>query len=168
MGELTGTVLKTWLQHGVFVDVGAEKEAFLELGEYRDGFTGTNDFKKGDPVSARVLDLHEGKLFLTRRTGDLTRRPRGTSPKPDTKNLPQISPDAWLDGEVEGVTIWGMFVIVTLTEGGDPVVGAVHKSEFPEGFEDKATETMRGGKVRVRVLKYDHEKKRVVMSLKDP
>lgn len=167
--QFVGKVSKVWTMMGAIVDIGVGKEGRLEIGEYRDGFQDTNDLRKGDEVNVRVLRVHDGKLFLTRRTGDLARPPpRLQQGKTDLSAVPDISPDVWLEGEIEGFSTWSLWVLVTPPGGSEPVVGMLHKSEFRDGFADSPAEAIVGGKVRVRVLEINRQDNKMKMTMKKP
>mmetsp|Transcript_122477 Transcript_122477/g.357626 ORF Transcript_122477/g.357626 Transcript_122477/m.357626 type:complete len:256 (-) Transcript_122477:9-776(-) len=165
---LDGAVVNRWRTVGCLVDVGAEKTGLLEVGEFRDGFPREgNAFRRGDKVQVRVLDVTDGKLFLTMRSGDLTRPPRRRTDPPDVEAFAGVSPEAWLEGQVDALTTWGAFVAVTPPSGGKPASGMVHKSRFSDGFPDDASKAVRGGKVRVRVLAVDAEKGKLELSMRE-
>jgi len=163
-----GKISKRWRTVGCFVDIGVENEGMLEVGEMRDGFLAEgNTYKAGDEVKVRVLDVTDGKLFLSMRSGDLSRPPRRREAAPNAAALEGVGPDAWLDGEVTALTTWGAFVAVVPPSGeGNPVVGMVHKTNFNDGFADDAERAVRGGRVKVRVLSTDVETNKVGLSMK--
>uniref|UniRef100_A0A7S4SG78 S1 motif domain-containing protein n=1 Tax=Alexandrium monilatum TaxID=311494 RepID=A0A7S4SG78_9DINO len=167
---LEGVVTNRWRTVGCFVDVGAERAGLLEVGEFRDGFpTEGNNYKRGDKVQVRVLDVSDGQLCLSLRSGDLARPPRRPKgPPADVTPLEGVSPDEWLEGEITSLTTWGAFVAVPPPSGGDPVIGMLHKSYFRDGFTDDAVKAVRGGRVKVRVLSMSVADKKVTLSMLDP
>lgn len=150
--EVTGTV-KKYTEAGAYIDVGEGTVAFLETGEFKDGFVVDGlGCKKRDNITARVLDLHEGRLYLTKRSGSLERPSRYRGKIHNVAAFKGLRPDTWFDGEVQGMNSNGLYLAIEHPSGGK-VVGFLHKSEFLDDIVDDPTKTVRGGKLRVRLLR---------------
>lgn len=164
--EYTGRVGRHHREYCVFVNVGADREGMLEVGEMQDGFPPDGiDLKGGDQVTVRILEKDGDKFYLTMRSGDLERPPRESRLSRDASVLAEVPADQWLDGVVNSMTTWGVFVRVQPPLGGEPLLVLLHKDDFKEGF---AKEAIRGAPVRVRVRGYDAEKNRALLTMKDP
>eukprot|EP00404_Azadinium_spinosum_P043191 CAMPEP_0180807116 /NCGR_PEP_ID=MMETSP1038_2-20121128/63053_1 /TAXON_ID=632150 /ORGANISM="Azadinium spinosum, Strain 3D9" /LENGTH=553 /DNA_ID=CAMNT_0022848065 /DNA_START=9 /DNA_END=1670 /DNA_ORIENTATION=- len=155
---------------GAWIDVGAEKDGFLSAAEYRDGFpTGMySDVKRGQKVSVKVLAKDEETFTVTRRSGDVTRplvTKSDASRKWDVEPFKAVAHNDWLEGQVLGMTTWGLWVGVPPPGGGELVEGLVHKGDLKEGYEDKAA---LGDVVKVRVRYADTKSGRLVCSMKEP
>ncbi|CAK9023761.1 unnamed protein product [Durusdinium trenchii] len=80
--EVDGRVIKKFFPNGWFVNIGATKDAFLEFEEAFDGFPPQkfSTWRKGASLSARILEIHDGKIYITVRSGSLERPPRFRRP----------------------------------------------------------------------------------------
>jgi len=160
-----GVVTRVYRKSTAFVDIGAEKGGMLEVGEWMDGFPQEEDrLRVGDVVSGRILSNDGERFFLTLRTGDLERKRTKVMVQGDVADFADVPLDRWLEGEVQGITIWGVFVQVSPPGGGDPHCGKVHKSNFKEGFVDKCHF---GVKVPVRVVRVDPNSNTMELTMKD-
>mmetsp|Transcript_13399 Transcript_13399/g.27966 ORF Transcript_13399/g.27966 Transcript_13399/m.27966 type:complete len:244 (-) Transcript_13399:56-787(-) len=153
--SMKGKIARTYKTAGFFMDVGAERDGLLEIDEMQDGFPTRarwNELKKanGTEVEVRVLDKTDGKLYLTMRSGDLTRPPRRRGPKDPKARaaLEDIGSEKWLEGEVEGIAFVGAFINVAHPASGVVTSVLVPQEEFTESF---LRECIRGGKVRIRI-----------------
>eukprot|EP00913_Durusdinium_trenchii_P029695 g27832.t1 len=74
-----GPVRDVWRSFA-FIDIGAERDAKLELSELEDGFSGKSlkaVLFREELVQSRVLEVGQnGAIWLTRRSGSLSRPPR--------------------------------------------------------------------------------------------
>eukprot|EP00440_Ansanella_granifera_P024784 gb/GFBE01026914.1/.p1 GENE.gb/GFBE01026914.1/~~gb/GFBE01026914.1/.p1 ORF type:complete len:235 (+),score=41.93 gb/GFBE01026914.1/:1-705(+) len=166
--ELNGIVIRPYSFAGWFVDVGATSNGFLELEEVSDGFPsdGMSTIRKGSSVVARVLQIDGQKFYLTQRSGDLSRPPRfRRSPEPEhVEAFRDVPKDAWIDGEVSGMTTKGVWVKMSPPSGGEPIRSLLLKDNFKDGFVDEARP---GLSVKVRVTAVDVPQKRVFITAKD-
>merc|ERR1712083_48629 len=68
---IEGVVIKK-IKSGVVLDVGAERAAILDAGEIRDGFPTEGMPHKNKNLSVRVLNVDDGELRVTMRSGSLS------------------------------------------------------------------------------------------------
>lgn len=167
--ELQGTVVKKYFPGGVLVDVGAEHNGMLEVGEFGDGFPMDGiPYGKGDEIVVRVLTKEEqtNKFYLTMRKGSLERPPRRRTKGTRSQDVSAfIGRQEWFEGEIDHMSAFGVYVRLESPGGDEPVVGLVSKNCFEEGFAKKAAI---GAKVRVRVAKVDPVKKYVDLTMLEP
>eukprot|EP00435_Cladocopium_sp_Y103_P049901 s1906_g15.t1 len=152
-----GFVRNVWRSFA-FIDIGAERDARLELSELDDGFPGKSlkaVLYEHHTVRSRVLEVAAGgAIWLTRRSGSLTRPPR--IQKEDENRAPEalqsLPSDIWLDGQVGDFLPTGVFVHVRDPEDGQPqpkkpLVGFLPAFLFLPGFEKEA---IRGKRIKVK------------------
>lgn len=166
--EVDGMVRRDFGFVGYFIDVGAEKNGLLEFEELVDGFPSKDDYlRKGDFVTARVLETDGENIYLTRRTGDLTRPPRfRQKPEPeDIEAFSGVPNDEWLQGVIAGMWAKGVWVKIAPPSGGRPVRSLVKREEFTGDFEK---EVFPGMNVMVRVTGVDVPQKRIDITMRDP
>jgi len=154
-----------------WVDMGEEKKGLLEACELRDGFP--TEAPLGKTVTARVLEVRDNIWYLTRRSGDLQRPPREKHGDPDINAIVALKkkpPGMWITGVVDDMVVksyaGGVFVkVVPSLADTKYVIGWCPMDELPDTFLD-SKQAIRGGSVRVRVLKADPESKEVLLSMK--
>lgn len=184
---MEGSVAQIYCPAGVAVDVGCpETFGFLEVEEFEDGFPskGPFGFRRGDWVSARVLDVNpdfrarhgvqdphgdygdSGRLHLTLRSGGLGRPPRyAADPSrapPSLAAFQGLGCDAWLHGEVVMMSSWAAYVKVAAAPGED-FVGLLYPEEFDAAF---AAQAIRGLGVRVRIKELDIACRRMLLTMR--
>lgn len=163
---LNGTI--AWFKEpgSYFVDIGAKKKGILEVGETQDGFPPSGRKKRNETVQVRVLEVAGEKVYLTMRSGSLARPPRVTREPKNIAAFESIPSDVWLEGEVRSLTRWGAYVAVASPSGEALGVGLVRPPDFDDGFSSDAARAVRGGRVRVRLLRVVGEK--VDLSMREP
>eukprot|EP00930_Biecheleria_cincta_P064172 TRINITY_DN49722_c0_g1_i1.p1 TRINITY_DN49722_c0_g1~~TRINITY_DN49722_c0_g1_i1.p1 ORF type:complete len:261 (-),score=55.08 TRINITY_DN49722_c0_g1_i1:276-1058(-) len=166
--EVDGVVVRGFGFLGYFVDIGAESNGLLEFEELVDGFPSKDEeLRKGEFVTARVLETDGINFYLTRRTGDLARPPRFREKhtQEDVEAFQGVHDDEWLQGEVAGMWAKGVWVKITPPSGGWPVRSLVKPEDFTDGF---AKTVFPGMKVMVRVTGVDVPQKRIDITMRDP
>jgi len=186
--EVSGTVKKVtpqgaWLDIGAAKSTGGGKNAVIELDEWLEegGFPTDYDQvkkSKGNTISARILELRAmgkagGQVFLTRRSGNLTRPKvfRVTKTKgnqfDDLKLVAGLKPDAWINGQIVKFAPWGVYVGFRPShpKRDTRVEGLVHTTHFADGFAAKAAV---GDLIQVRVLDVDASKGTIALTMREP
>lgn len=166
--------VKDYSKQGYHLQVGAERLGFIEMGELQEGFPSTETVDKmrnmkkvpGAEFDVRVLDKTNENLYLTMRSGDLTRPPRKLS-RPskvdEMGGLMDLGPQAWLEGEVVGVNILGAMVLLVDPTSSKEITLQLSKEHFTESFLKECT---RGAMVRVRISGKD-ENGQPIITMKD-
>jgi len=176
--KVKATNFRKWKQDAFFVNVGAEVDGYLSVGEIRDGFPTEELWDKLKSSTAegefevKVLEkTGDGQFFLTMRSGSLTRPPtmakHGSKDWSDLADFQDIGPETWLEGEVGKVTVPGVSVWLAPPAGGERISQYLSKADFMESFFN---ECIRGGKVRVRIrgIIEVRNKKLLDITMKDP
>ncbi|CAE8637288.1 unnamed protein product, partial [Polarella glacialis] len=152
---------------GYYVDIGAQREAIIDAAELTDGFPrkGQHTLRVGQSFSARVLRVTDGRAYLTRRSGSLDRPALRGYNRPDVSKFAGLVADApWLEAEVSGMALWGIFVVLRPPGHDEQVEAMVHSSQFTEDFINTAS---LGQSVRVKLLGTDAEKEKLELTMKD-
>lgn len=142
VGEtLHGVVLGMHDRDAFVVDVGAFYDAILPVWECRDGFPERFDpsLARGSNVTVRVLSVDGDAVYVTRRTGDIT-RPSSREPLTfdgDATECISEGSDAVLEGTVVNMSMSGILLKVEAPSGGY-VSGFVHRDDFYPAFLDEA------------------------------
>jgi len=165
-----GIMKKRFSKNGFFVDIGAERPGLLESGEIEDGFPTEETWDKyvdmchlkDEYFDLRVLEKSEDTLYLTLRSGDLTRPARRRLPNLDD-SFRDLSSDAWIESQVGGVYPYGVFVTVKHPTSGVEQMVLVRKSELTESFQD---DCIRGCTARIRL--FPDEEGRLCGTMKAP
>jgi len=161
---VTATVTGTLREFAVILDVGTELPALMKMEEFAEGFPLRGwPPEVGTRLEARILGRDRKGFELTMRPGGLERPPRKPKrPKGSVSAFAEVSPNEWLDGEVQGMTKWGVFVEVSPPRGGQAVAGLLHKEAIKE---DLAKTLLIGSRVRVRVAAVDVAKQRLELTV---
>lgn len=164
-GKYKGTV-KTILDFGAFVDIGAEAEGLVHVSRISpERVSDIRDYlTEGQEVDCWVTEVRDdGKFGLSMVEGKVGGRP----PPADVSKFADISSEDWLDGVVRRVVPFGAFVEVTNADG-DKAQGLVHVSQIRDGFVDNIEEELsEGQEVKVRVQSVDEEMNRISLSMKE-
>ncbi len=172
--ELEGRVTSTAL-YGIFVDIGVGRDGLVHISEMSDQRieSPTDLVQIGDTVRVRVksVDAEARRISLTMRSprveqpGDAAGRRRNRAPKRpevDLDKLGQISAGDLIEGTVNGIAPFGVFVDIGV--GKD---GLVHISELAEGRVERAEDAVTVGQsYTFRVLEVDAEGQRISLSLR--
>ena len=169
--ELEGKVTSTAL-YGIFVDVGVGRDGLVHISEMSDQRieSPTDLVQIGDVVKVRVksIDADARRISLTMRTprsesGEGRRRNRAPKrPEVNLDRLAEIKPNDLIEGTVNGIAPFGVFVDIGV--GKD---GLVHISELADGRVEKAEDAVAVGQTYTfRVLEVDAEGQRISLSLR--
>lgn len=166
--EMEGRVTSTAL-YGIFVDVGVGRDGLVHISEMSDQRieSPTDLVQIGDTVKVRVksVDPDARRISLTMRTprqegGERRRRPK--RPEVDSGKLQDIKAGDLIEGTVNGIAPFGVFVDIGV--GKD---GLVHISELAESRVEKAEDAVTiGQSYTFRVLEVDSQGQRISLSLR--
>ncbi len=150
--KFEGKVVKTEL-YGAFVDFGAEKDGLIHISQLSNHRVNsvTDVVHEGDTVTVWIhsLDTQQGRIGLT-------------MVEPPERSMRDLQPNTTVTGTVTKLTPYGAFVDVGV--GRD---GLLHISEMAEERVAKASDIVREGQeIQVRVVKVDHNKRQIELSLK--
>eukprot|EP00439_Symbiodinium_sp_Y106_P074975 s563_g14.t1 len=161
VGDLVSGFVRDVWRSFVFVDIGTERDARLELSEIEDGFPGRAlkaIFIKQHRVSSRVLEVGEnGAIFLTQRSGDLARPPRlqKQDVNRDPEMLEKLPKGITFQGQVADFLPTGVFVHVFRHPDEKPLLGFLPMFLFAPGFDRIA---VRGLRIEVQKKGFDPDK----------
>jgi len=111
----------------------------------------------GDEVEVWIEKVYDEKLQLS------------MMPPPDLSKFAGIHPDEFLDGTVDGIAKFGIFVMVKTPGSGAPQKGLVHVSQIKDGFvDDPWSEVEEGQEVKVRVISVDEGAGKLSLSMCSP
>lgn len=168
VGSTVEGTIRSVQSYGAFVDLGYVTDGLLHVSQMADTFVkdASEMFKVGDSVSVRVLsvDLEKKQVALSRKSENASqdRTPRERKPKADLTEYESADEKEFIAGTVNSIQSYGAFV--TLKEGVD---GLIHISQIQDGgvssVEDVLTE---GQEVKVRVVSFDAEKRRIGLSMR--
>lgn len=162
--ELIGIVTGV-AEFGCFVDVGANKEGLVHISRISRSYIAdvTSVVKPGQRVQVWVSELVKGRLLLTMIAPGSTADGEGQ----DFSAFLGATTDQWFDGEVKGLSSFGATVSVTPPNGGEPVLGVIHVSQFKDGFVEHPADCVREGQnVKVRVLDIDRSRTMLKLSMR--
>lgn len=165
-----GLVKRVVKGKGVVMDVGADKDGFLPVMEFRDGFPTNQDKLREkslvDGVRVLSIDPKSRRFFLTLRTGSLERPEREllASLRGDVQPFAGLPADTVFDAEVVSMTFDAVFVCVSPPNGGDPVSAILQQIDFTDGFID---EIKIGSRFSVRVRFVDVARNRLTVTMRD-
>jgi len=177
---LTGRVVSSTL-YGVFVAVkppgGGQEEArgLVPIKYIADAFIAdvAQAAPLGKEVRVRVLsvDAEKGRLALSMLSeASVAGLPKPADPVNLSKFIPFAGTDEWLDGIVDGRSVFGAFVKVKSPDDESVAAsGMVHITEMADGFVERVEDVVNvGQEVRVRVLSVDTAARRLTLSMKMP
>jgi len=163
-----GTV-KTIMDFGAFVDIGAEGDGLLHISRIaNERVNDVNDYvEEGQEVDVWISGLRDdGKFGLTMVEGK-TDSGGGPRAPADLGPFENLSPDDWQTGKVARIAGFGAFVTVTLPDGAS-ADGLVHISQIRDGFVDNVEDELsEGQEVKVRVQSVDIGAGRMSLSMKE-
>ena len=159
--EVEGKI-RSVMNYGAFVDIGAQTDALLHVSEISNEFVkdATEKLKAGDVVKGRIkaINLEKQQLALTCKE---PREPRERKPKVDLTKYESSDPKEFVPAKVNSIMDFGAFV--TLEEGVD---GLVHISQIQEGGVRTVGDVLAvGQEVKVRVINVDKSKRRIGLSM---
>mmetsp|Transcript_3052 Transcript_3052/g.5329 ORF Transcript_3052/g.5329 Transcript_3052/m.5329 type:complete len:451 (+) Transcript_3052:42-1394(+) len=162
-----GTV-KSVLDFGAFVDIGAESDGLLHISRIsQERIDNIYDvLSEGQQVDVWISGKREdeGKYGLTMVEG-LTEG--GRRPPADLTPFADLPSDEWFNGVVARTAPFGAFVTVTL-EDGTAADGLVHVSKIKDGFVDNVDDEVSVGQdVKVRIESVDLDSNRMSLSMRE-
>jgi len=168
VGQTLSGEVKAWVKEkGIYIDVGADRDGYLPVGEFRDGFPNDmckSELRVGKKVTVRVLSVAGGRLTLTRRSGDM-KRPATMNPREnDVSGFLHVEDDEWLEGSVVALNMYAALVRISPPDGGQPVQAMLNSGDFADGFIDKID---LGSTVRVRVKDCNPPEKRLWLTMRE-
>lgn len=163
-----GTV-KSVLDFGAFVDIGAESDGLLHISRIsQERIENIYDvLSEGQQVDVWIAGKREdeGKYGLTMVEG-LTDGPARRAPA-DLTPFADLPSDEWFNGVVARTAPFGAFVTVTL-EDGATADGLVHVSKIKDGFVDNVDDELSAGQeVKVRIESVDLDSNRMSLSMRE-
>ncbi|CAK9105915.1 unnamed protein product [Durusdinium trenchii] len=162
-----GTV-RSVLDFGAFVDIGAESEGLLHISRIS-GERVENIYdvlSEGQKVEVWVSGKREDeeKFGLTMVEGKMDSAPRAPADLTPFADLPS---DEWYNGKVARTAPFGAFVTVTLDSGAQ-ADGLVHVSKIKDGFVDNVDDEVSIGQdVKVRIEDVDLDSNRMRLSMRE-
>lgn len=147
-----GKVVRVEL-YGAFVDFGAEKDGLVHISQLRPERVNrvADVVQEGDQVTVWVqeCDPEQGRVALT-------------MIEPPERTFDELQPEMIVTGRVTKLAPYGAFVDIGV--GRD---GLIHISEMAEKRVAKPSDVVQEGQeVTVRVLKVNHRKRQIELSLK--
>ncbi|KAI0778417.1 U3 snoRNP-associated protein Rrp5 [Trametes elegans] len=164
VGETVRGFIKSVAEHGLFVTLGRDIDARVQIKELFDDYVKDwkSRFSVNQLVKGRILSINPEKkqLELTFRSGDLKRDNRGQL------SLSDLSEGQKIDGRVKRIEDYGLFIEIE----GSKLSGLCHKSEISDNKDADVTLALRsfreGDKVKAVILSIDTEKRRISFGLK--
>lgn len=156
-GEIIEATVKEVVKGGLVVDVGVR--GFIPASMVERHFVEDFSDYKGKTLRLKVveMDKEKNKVILSHKAvleEEANRQKQSV--------LDQLQPGQVLDGTVQRLTDFGVFVDI----GG--VDGLVHVSELAWNRVEKPSDVVKeGDKVKVKVLKVDKENERISLSIKE-
>eukprot|EP00930_Biecheleria_cincta_P071857 TRINITY_DN59310_c0_g1_i1.p1 TRINITY_DN59310_c0_g1~~TRINITY_DN59310_c0_g1_i1.p1 ORF type:complete len:494 (+),score=80.06 TRINITY_DN59310_c0_g1_i1:44-1483(+) len=169
--KYTGTV-RSVLDHGAFVDIGAETDGLLHVSAIsKDRIQSIHDhlseYQEVDVWITGKTD--DGTYGLTMLEGLTSAATAAASVSPAPSELTPflgISADEWQNGVVVRTASFGAFVTVTLDSGAE-ATGLVHISKLRDGFVDNVDDEVSvGQEVQVRILSVDVDANKMSLSMR--
>ncbi|TBU63713.1 U3 snoRNP-associated protein Rrp5 [Dichomitus squalens] len=164
VGETIRGFIKSVAEHGLFVTLGRDIDARVQIRELFDDYVKDwkSRFSANQLVKGRVLsvNIEKKQVELSFRSGDLKRdnQPQLT--------LSDLSEGQKVDGRVKKVEDYGIFIAIE----GSKLSGLCHKSELSDNKDADVTLALRsfreGDKVKAVILSIDQEKRRISFGLK--
>ncbi|THV06019.1 nucleic acid-binding protein [Dendrothele bispora CBS 962.96] len=160
VGQTIRGFVKSVVEHGVFVTVGRNIDARVQIRELFDEYVKNwkPRFKEHQLVKGRILavDIEGKKVEMTFRSGDLTR-------SASLKDA-DFTPGQIVDGTVKRIEDYGLFIQIQ----GSKITGLCHKSELSDNKDADASIALHGFREndRVRAVVLDVKDRRISFSLK--
>ncbi|KAI0652084.1 hypothetical protein C8Q79DRAFT_76749 [Trametes meyenii] len=164
VGDSVRGFIKSVAEHGLFVTLGREIDARVQIKELFDDYVKDwkSRFSVNQLVKGRILslDVEKKQVELSFRSGDL-KRENGSR-----LNLSDLSEGQKVDGRIKRVEDYGLFIEIE----GSRLSGLCHKSELSDNKDADVTLALRsfreGDKVKAVILSVDREKRRISFGLK--
>ncbi|KAI5124164.1 hypothetical protein M0805_000972 [Coniferiporia weirii] len=155
--------IKSVAEHGVFVTIGRNIDARVQIKELYDEFVKDwkSGFKANQLVHGRILSIDPEKkqVEMSFRSGSVSAAKPGIS-------LGDLLEGQKIDGKVKKVEDFGIFISID----GSKLTGLCHKSEIADNDNADVTMALRnfkeGDTVKAIVLNVDRDKRRISLGLK--
>ncbi|KII94182.1 hypothetical protein PLICRDRAFT_122174 [Plicaturopsis crispa FD-325 SS-3] len=164
VGETIRGFIKSVAEHGVFVTIGRDVDARVQIKELFDEYVKDwkSRFKANQLVKGRIMsvDVEKRKVEMTFRSGDLSRdSSAGLS-------IADLHEGQKLDGRVKKIEDYGIFIEIE----GSKLSGLCHKSQLSDNKNVDVTLALRtfreGDRVKTVVLSINKSKKQLSLGLK--
>ncbi|CCM04209.1 uncharacterized protein FIBRA_06375 [Fibroporia radiculosa] len=160
-GETIRGFIKQVAEHGIFVTLGREIDARVQIKELFDEYVKDwkSRFVAHQLVRGRILrvDIAKKQVEMTFRSGDL---------KTNSLTLADLSEGQKVDGCIKRTEEYGLFIQIE----GSKLTGLCHKSELSDNKDANVTLALRsfreGDQVKAIILSIDEEKRRISLGLK--
>ncbi|KAG8742229.1 rRNA biogenesis protein rrp5 [Ceratobasidium sp. 414] len=164
VGEAVRGFVKSVVQHGVFVSLGRDVTARIQIKELFDEYVKDwqSRFSAGQVISARVLSLNvsTNQVELTMRSGDISKLLK------HTVGLSDFEVGQKVEGRVKGVTDFGLFIEIA----GTKISGLCHKSEVSDNKKANIGEALKSFReddvVKAVILSIDATKRKISFGIK--
>ncbi|KZT75076.1 hypothetical protein DAEQUDRAFT_807332 [Daedalea quercina L-15889] len=164
VGEIVRGFIKNVAEHGLFVMLGRNIDARVQIKELFDQYVKVwkSHFTANQLVKGRILSIDREKkqVEMTFRSGNLKRDAR------PTVTLADLTEGQKVDGHVKKIEEYGIFIEIE----GSKVSGLCHKSELSDNKDADVTLALRsfreGDHVKAVILAIDTEKRRISFGLK--
>ncbi|OBZ78635.1 rRNA biogenesis protein RRP5 [Grifola frondosa] len=164
VGDTVRGFIKSVAQHGLFVTLGRDIDARVQIKELFDEFVKDwkSRFSVNQLVKGRIIsvDVEKKQLEMSFRSADLKRDgvPR--------LSLSDLSEGQKVEGRVKKIEDYGLFIEIE----GSKLSGLCHKSELSDNKDADVTLALRsfreGDRVKAVILSIDTEKRRISFGLK--
>ncbi|KAI0361371.1 hypothetical protein OH77DRAFT_1468895 [Trametes cingulata] len=164
VGDTVRGFIKSVAEHGLFVTLGREIDARVQIKELFDDYVKDwkSRFSVNQLVKGRILsvDTEKKQIEMSFRSGELKRDSRSQLSWSDLTDGQKV------DGRVKRVEDYGLFIEIE----GSKISGLCHKSELSDNKDADVTLALRsfreGDKVKAIILSIDREKRRISFGLK--
>ncbi|KAI0639642.1 U3 snoRNP-associated protein Rrp5 [Trametes polyzona] len=164
VGDTVRGFIKSVAEHGLFVTLGRDIDARVQIKELFDDYVKDwkSKFSVNQLVKGRILsvDREKKQVEMSFRSGDLKRDNRSQL------SLSDLSEGQKIDGRVKRLEEYGLFIEIE----GSKLSGLCHKSELSDNKDADVTLALRsfreGDKVKAVILSIDKEKRRISFGLK--
>ncbi|KAB5588082.1 RRNA biogenesis protein RRP5 [Ceratobasidium theobromae] len=164
VGEKVKGFVKSVAQHGLFIMVGRDLDARVQIKELFDDYVKDwqSRFTVGQVVETRVLSTNPNtnQVELTMRSGDINKLLRRTLGLADFEVKQKI------EGRVKSVTDFGIFIEIA----GTKISGLCHKSEISDNKKANVSEALKsfreGDPVKAVILSIDVSNRKISFGIK--
>ncbi|KAF7320265.1 hypothetical protein MKEN_00811100 [Mycena kentingensis (nom. inval.)] len=162
IGETVRGFVKNIAEHGLFVSVGRDIDARVQIRELFDDFV--KDWKERftlhQLVKGRILsvDIENKRVEMTLRTGDLNKS------KGSTRSVSDLQVGQKIDGVVSRIEDYGLFIQIKDSK----IIGLCHKSQLSDNASADVAVAVRSFRQgdRVKAVIIEINKQKVAFSLK--
>ncbi|KAG8709931.1 rRNA biogenesis protein rrp5 [Ceratobasidium sp. 395] len=164
VGETIRGFVKSVMQHGVFVYLGRDVTARIQIKELFDEYVKEwqTRFSAGQVISARVLSVNgdTNQVELTMRSSEINKLLK------HTVRLSDFHVGQKVEGRVKSVTDFGLFIEIA----GTKISGLCHKSEVSDNKKANVAEALKSFReddmVKAVILSIDTAKRKISFGIK--